>query len=77
VPAVADSYEPGYVERFSKARNILYSDNVRGEVSLQLKGKVRMTLDEYENIAKDVVALRNRVIEQDAIITAVRTAVSD
>jgi hypothetical protein len=73
---MADNYEEGYVSRFSKARSILYSDNVRGEVSLQLKGKVRMTLDEYENIAKDVAQLRAEVQRQQDVITAVRTAVS-
>lgn len=72
---MAEGYEPGYVERFSKARSILYSDRVSGQVSLQLKGKVRMTLDEYEGIAKDVQELRAEVQRQQEVITAVRTAV--
>lgn len=72
---MADNYEPGYVARFSKARATLYSDRVSGQVSLQLKGKVRMTLDEYEAIAKDVEELRAEVERQQQVITAVRTAV--
>lgn len=72
----SSNYEEGYVERFAKARSTLYSDRVRGEVSLQLKGKVRMTLDEYVAIAADVEELRAEVARQQQVITAVRTAVS-
>lgn len=69
------AYPEGHVERFAAARSTLYSLRVSGQVSLQLEGKVRMTLEEYEAIAADIAELRLQVEQQQNTIDAVRGAV--
>jgi hypothetical protein len=73
-------YAPGEVERFASARNRIRGERIKGLVSLESGGKVRMTLEDYEAIGAEMQRLRIlhhdtvRVMENTA--TAVRTAVS-
>lgn len=51
------AYPEGHVERFATARNIIGEEPPVGQVSLQLEGKVSMTLEAYEGIAKKMLDL--------------------
>lgn len=70
-----DIYPTGDVERFALSRNRVHGGEIRGEVSLQLGSKVRMTLTDYCAIGCEMDRLRQKVAELVDVVDEVRKAV--